>query len=80
MRRRRSQRGGKHTSFSQAVKLKADEVVVFARIVYKSRRDRAHAMEKVMSDSRLCAVMDQKSMPFDGKRMFRSGFNPRVGL
>jgi uncharacterized protein YbaA (DUF1428 family) len=31
---------GKHTSFPQAVKLKADEVVVFSWIIYKSRAQR----------------------------------------
>jgi len=71
---------GKVTSFPQAVKLKADEVVVFSWIVYKSRKDRDRAMKKVMSDPRLADMMNPKTMPFDGKRMFWGGFKPIVQL
>lgn len=70
---------GKLTSFPQAVKLKADEVVVFSWIVYKSRRQRDSINAKVMKDPRL-AAMDPKSMPFDGKRMFWGGFKSIVEL
>jgi uncharacterized protein YbaA (DUF1428 family) len=69
---------GKHTSFPQSVKLKADETVVFAYIVYRSRRDRDRVNAKVMSDPRL--KMDPASMPFDGMRMFWGGFKPIVEL
>jgi len=65
---------GKWTSFPQAVKLKKDEVVVFAYIVYKSRKARDACMKKVMADKRLAAMMDPKNMPFDGKRMMWGGF------
>lgn len=70
---------GKTTSFPQAVKLKADEVVVFSWIVYKSRRHRDSVNKKVMADPRM-AGMDPKSMPFDGKRMIFGGFKPIVTL
>ena len=70
---------GKLTSFPQAVKLKADEVVVFSWIVYKSRAHRDRVMKKVMADPYF-ASMDAKAMPFDGKRMFWGGFKPFVGL
>jgi uncharacterized protein YbaA (DUF1428 family) len=70
---------GKLTSFPQAVKLKADEVVVFSWIVYKSRAHRDRVMKKVMADPYF-ASMDPKTMPFDGKRMFWGGFKPFVGL
>jgi uncharacterized protein YbaA (DUF1428 family) len=63
---------GKHTSFPQSVKLKADEVVVFAYIVYKSRKHRDAVLKKVMADPRM--KMDPATMPFDGKRMFWGGF------
>lgn len=63
---------GKHTSFPQSVKLKADEVVVFSYIVYKSRKDRDRVLAKVMADPRM--KMDPDTMPFDGKRMFWGGF------
>ncbi|MGB1561953.1 MAG: DUF1428 domain-containing protein [Sinimarinibacterium flocculans] len=69
---------GKHTSFPQSVKLKKGEVVVFAWVVYKSRKDRDRVMKKVMSDPRL--QMDPKKMPFDGKRMFWGGFKPIVEM
>ena len=65
---------GKLTSFPQAVQLKDDEVVVFSWIVYKSRADRDAINAKVMEDPRMKSMMDPKSMPFDGKRMFWGGF------
>lgn len=70
---------GKLTSFPQSVKLKADEIVVFSWIVYKSRKHRDSVNAKVMKDSRI-AGMDPKSMPFDGKRMFWGGFKSFVEL
>ena len=70
---------GKRTSFPQAVKLKADEVVVFSWIVFKSRRHRDAVNKKVMADP-LMAQVDSKSMPFDGKRMFWGGFKEIVSL
>ena len=71
---------GKWTSFPQAVKLKDDEVVVFSYIIYKSRRARDSINAKVMADPRLAAMMDPKSMPMDGKRMFWGGFKSLVKL
>src|SRR5882757_6085207 len=55
---------GKWTSFPQSVKLKKDEVVVFAYIVYKSRAARDKCMAKVMKDPRLASMMDSKNHPF----------------
>lgn len=71
---------GKLTSFPQAVKLKADEVVIFSWIEYKSRRDRDRINAKVMADPRLALMMDPKNAPFDGKRMFWGGFKTLVAL
>jgi uncharacterized protein YbaA (DUF1428 family) len=68
------------TSFPQSVKLKKGETVVFAYIVYKSRAHRDRVMKKVMSDPRLADMMNAKSMPFDGKRMFWGGFKTIVSL
>ncbi|AXQ30112.1 DUF1428 domain-containing protein [Solimonas sp. K1W22B-7] len=68
---------GKLTSFPQSVKLKADEVVVFSYIIYKSRKQRDSILAKVMKDPRL-ANMDPTI--FDGKRMFWGGFKPIVTL
>ncbi len=70
---------GKTTSFPQSVKLKADEVVVFSWIVYKSRKQRDSVNAKVMKDPRI-AGMDPKNMPFDGMRMFWGGFKTMVEL
>ena len=71
---------GKWTSFPQAVKLKKDEVVWFSFILYKNRAHRDRVMKKVMSDPRLKAMMDPKTMPFDGKRMIFGGFKVVVDL
>jgi uncharacterized protein YbaA (DUF1428 family) len=64
---------GKVTSFPQSVKLKDNETVVFAWIVYKSRKHRDSVNAKVMADPRF-AGMDPKTLPFDGMRMFWGGF------
>ncbi len=65
---------GKHTSFPQSVKLKAGETVVFAYIVYKTRKQRDSINKKIMNDPRVKKMCDPKAMPFDGKRMFWGGF------
>ena len=70
---------GKRTSFPRSVKLKADEVVVFSYIVFKSRAQRDRINAQVMNDPRL-AGMDTKTLPFDGKRMFWGGFKPIVSF
>ncbi len=69
---------GKLTSFTKAVKRKDDEVVVFAWITYKSRKQRDAVNKKVMADPRL--KMDMSKMPFDGKRMFWGGFKTMVEI
>jgi uncharacterized protein YbaA (DUF1428 family) len=68
---------GKVTSFPQSVKLEADETVVFAWVVYRSREHRDEVMGKVMADPRL-AAMDKAAMPIDGMRMFWGGFKVLV--
>ena len=69
---------GKRTSFPRSVKLKRDETVVFAYIVYKSRAQRDRVNAKAMKDPRLAEMMDPKKMPFDGKRMIWGGFKTMV--
>jgi uncharacterized protein YbaA (DUF1428 family) len=61
------------------VKLKPTETVVFAWVVYKSRKDRDRVMAKVMADPRL-AGMNAASMGFDGKRMIFGGFEAVIEL
>lgn len=69
---------GKSTSFPQSVKLKDGETVIFAYIVFKSKRDRDRINKLVMADPRLAC--DPKDMPFDAKRMIYGGFKPIVEL
>ena len=71
---------GKRTSFPQSVKLKDGETVVFAWIVFRSRRDRDRINARVMADPRLADMMDPQRMPFDAKRMFWGGFKGMVEL
>ena len=71
---------GKVTSFPQSVKLEADEVVVFAWVVYESREQRDSIGAKAMADPRMADMMDPKTMPFDGQRMFMGGFKSIVEL
>ena len=68
---------GKWTSFPRSVKLKPNETVVFAFIVYKSRAHRDKVNAKVMKDKRLFEGMP-KEMPFDMKRMAYGGFKTLV--
>jgi uncharacterized protein YbaA (DUF1428 family) len=69
---------GKWTSFPQSVKLRRDETVVFAYILYKSRAHRDRVNARVMTDKRMAPMMDPKALPFDGKRMFWGGFKVLV--
>ena len=69
---------GKYTSFPQSVKLKANETVIFAWIVYKSRKDRDRVNAAVMKDKRLASMMDPKKMPFDARRMIYGGFKVQI--
>ena len=71
---------GKLTSFPQSVKLKPGETVVFAWVLYRSRRERDRVNAKVFKDPRLAPMMDPKSMPFDAKRMFWGGFRTFLEL
>lgn len=70
---------GKRTSFQRSVKLKKNEVVVFAWIVYKSKAQRNSIMKKVMNMPELMKE-PKKGWPFDGKRMFMGEFKPIVHL
>jgi uncharacterized protein YbaA (DUF1428 family) len=71
---------GKWTSFPQAVKLKAGEVVMFSWIVFKSRRHRDSVNAKVMKDPRLADMMKPENTPFDVKRMVYGGFKGLVEM
>jgi uncharacterized protein YbaA (DUF1428 family) len=64
--------------FTKSAKAKSGETVVFAYIVYKSRKHRDQVNAKVMKDPRIKGMGDEKSMPFDVKRMVYGGFNVLV--
>ncbi len=64
--------------FTKLLKLKKGETAVFAYIVYKSRAQRDRVNAKVMSDPRLAAMCDPKSMPFDCARITMGGFKVLV--
>ncbi len=69
---------GKRTSFPRSVKLKEDETVVFAWIVYKSRKDRDRINKAIMKDPRMEKMMAAGGVPFDTKRMIWGGFKEIV--
>lgn len=60
--------------FPRLAKLKPGETIVFSWIVYKSRAHRDRVNAKVMKDPRINNLCDEKSMPFDVKRMAYGGF------
>ncbi|MDC8449679.1 MAG: DUF1428 domain-containing protein [Nitrospira sp.] len=61
-------------SFTKHAKTKAGETVIFAYILFKSRAHRDRVNAKVMKDSCITGMCDEKSMPFDVKRMAYGGF------
>ena len=63
---------GKTTSFPMAVKLRADETVVFSWITWPSREVRDKGMKSAMEDPRM--QFEDGRPPFDGKRMIFGGF------
>lgn len=67
------------TPFPRVAKTKSGETVVFAYILYKSRKHRDAVNAKVMKDPRIQNMCDPKNMPFDVKRMAYGGFKVIVG-
>lgn len=65
--------------FPRMAKLKPSETVVFSWIVYKSKAHRDRVNAQVMKDPEIQGMCDEKSMPFDVKRMAYGGFEVRVG-
>jgi len=64
--------------FPRMIKVKPGETVVFSYIVYKSRAHRDRVNAKVMKDPSITGMCDEKSMPFDPKRMAYGGFQTMV--
>lgn len=64
--------------FTKSAKAKSGETVVFAYILFRSRKHRDQVNAKVMKDPRIKGMCDEKSMPFDVKRMVYGGFKVLV--
>jgi uncharacterized protein YbaA (DUF1428 family) len=64
--------------FPKLLKLKRGETVIFAWIVFKSRRHRDAVNAKVMKDPRMNRMMNPNKPPFDHKRMVYGGFEMMV--
>lgn len=60
-------------SFPKMCKLKKDETVIFAFIIYKSKAHRNKVNAKVMADPRM--KIEGTKMPFDMKRFATAGFD-----
>jgi uncharacterized protein YbaA (DUF1428 family) len=67
----------KVASFQKTARAKASETVVFAWIVFKSKKHRDEVNQKVMKDPRLAKMMNMKPI-FDMKRMAYGGFKVLV--
>ncbi len=66
------------TPYTTLLKLKPSETVVFAYIVFKSRKHRDSVNKKVMSDPAMSDPDWSKKMPFDPKKMCYGGFKAIV--
>lgn len=66
------------TAFGKLLKLKSTETVIFAFIVFKSRKHRDAVNKKVMSDPDMNDPAMMKKMPFDVKKMAYGGFTTIV--
>lgn len=67
-------------AFTTVAKAKKGETIVFAYIVFKSRKHRDAVNKKVMSDPEMNdpEMMKKMKMPFDVKRMCYGGFETIV--
>ena len=63
---------GKLTSFPMAVKMEADETVVFSWIVWPSKQAHEEGWAKILADERM--QPDNMQMPLDGKRVIFGQF------
>lgn len=63
-------------TFPKMCKLKSDETLIFAFIIFKSKAHRNQVNKKVHSDPRM--DMSESKMPFDMKRFSMGGFTSIV--
>ncbi len=69
---------GKVTSFPMAVKLEANEVVVFSWVTWPSKAAHDDGWKRAMADPRM--QPGAMPMPFDGKRLIYGGFQSVLEL
>jgi uncharacterized protein YbaA (DUF1428 family) len=67
-------------SFTQAIKLKPGETVLFSWIVFKSRAHRDLLNARVEKDPRMAKMMEGVPMPFELMRMVYGGFKVLVDV
>ncbi|MGX5173884.1 DUF1428 domain-containing protein [Aliikangiella sp. IMCC44653] len=61
-------------SFTDAIKPRADEVIVFGWVVFASREARDIANKKVACDKQMAELIDTFNVEFDANRMLYGGF------
>ncbi|MDP2121840.1 MAG: DUF1428 domain-containing protein [Hoeflea sp.] len=71
---------GKVTSFPMAVKLEAEESVVFSWIIWPDKQAAETGMNASMKQLEGLMGNDMSKMPFDGMRMMWGGFEPIVEM
>lgn len=64
--------------FPKLAKAKPTDVVIFAWVLYKSRKHRDQVNKRVMADKRIQEMCKPNEMPFDTKRMSMGGFEVLV--
>ena len=70
----------RNAGFPGALRIRRDETVVFAWIVYRSRQHRDQVNAKVMKDPRIARMAKQQAMPFDVTKMLYGGFEVIVDV
>jgi len=67
-------------SFTDLVKVKEGEVIVFGWVEFESRAARDQVNKQVAADPRVLALMDKSNTSFDAARMAYAGFKPLIRL
>lgn len=65
-------------AFPKLAKAKANEVVIFSYVLFKSRKHRDATNKKIMADPRMASLCESSNMPFDCKKMAYGGFKTLV--
>lgn len=67
-------------AFTKLLETSPQEAVVMAFVIYKSKKHREKVNAKVMKDKRMQEICEDKSFPFNPKRMTYGGFETIVNL